>query len=270
MRPSDQRATSTAPTMPMSGSIQVSPRYLAASSATMASNEVSASREDVQVGGPEIVVVVRVPAGGGVPATVFMRYVEECDAHTVDNESGDGDEDRVVVLDGGRVDEAVDAPRGHDHGERGEQHRPGEAAQGVHLAAAEAVARVVGVAARVDVGEGGDAQRDGVRPHVQAVGQQGHGGERQAREDLHDHHRRGDGDHQERAALARPPDLLAERVVMLPGRPVPVRIVRPVPVRSSGPVLVRLAHHCAHPSGPPSGRRAATPSRKPVQQRAAA
>ena len=124
------------------------------------------------------------------------------------------------------MDEAIDAARRHEDGEGREQHGPGEPSEGVHLARPEGVARVAGVAPRVHVGERRDPEGGGVGGHVQAVGQERHRGEGEPGDDLHHHHRRGDRDHEQGAALSGPADLLPEGVAVLPAGQVVVHGVR--------------------------------------------
>jgi hypothetical protein len=56
------------------------------------------------------------------------------------------------------------------------------------LAGAERKSAVGGVALRIGIGAGRDAQRPGMRRHVETVRQQGHRAVEQSREDLAGHH----------------------------------------------------------------------------------
>jgi hypothetical protein len=57
------------------------------------------------------------------------------------------------------------------------------------------------MAPRIGIGAGGDAERAGVRHHVQAVGEQRHRAEDHAGRDLDHHHHRGQRHHQPGAAF---------------------------------------------------------------------
>ena len=89
---------------------------------------------------------------------------------------------------------------GHQHQHKG----AGEAAQHFNLPAAEGVACIVGVATRQGKGQGRHAQRQGMRPHVPAVGQQGHGAAPPAHRDFQHHGHQGQCQHPARARLALP------------------------------------------------------------------
>jgi hypothetical protein len=69
------------------------------------------------------------------------------------------------------------------------------------LAGAETESLVPSVAPRVLVGQRGNAERAGMGGHVEPVGEQRHGAERQPCDDLADHHGRGERDHELGATL---------------------------------------------------------------------
>ncbi len=134
----------------------------------------------------------------------------------VHNQAQDCDEDRLAEGDRYRVGQPIEAFSGHQQGENDQQDGARKPTQGVRLARAKAIARVVRVAPGVDVGKDADAQCCSVRGHVQSVGQQRHRAEKQAGGDLGDHHNSGNGDHDQRPLFCRSPDPLTKVMGMLP------------------------------------------------------
>ena len=127
-----------------------------------------------------------------------------------------GHDNGLVENDGHRIQQPHHAFEGHEHRKQRQQQCAGEATQRIDLAGAEAELMVAGIFSGVDIGKRRNAEGGGVRGHVQAVGQQGHGAEADAGNQLDDHHHGGDGDHDQGARLARPSPVLRKGVVVLP------------------------------------------------------
>ncbi len=75
----------------------------------------------------------------------------------------------------------------------------------------------VRVPARVEIGEGGDAERGGVTGHVPAIRQQRHGAENETGGNFQHHHRGRQGNHQPGTALIGHLGIAYNNVLMVPG-----------------------------------------------------
>ena len=136
-----------------------------------------------------------------VVAVVMMIVPQQPGAGQIHRQAEHRHRNRLVEGDGLRVEQAVDALGGdHDRG-AGQDHAAGEGGEVPDLAGAEGEARVGQVAARIEIGRRRDQHGPGVRGHVDAVCQQGHGVEHQPADDLDDHHGRAEDDHRPGAAL---------------------------------------------------------------------
>jgi hypothetical protein len=102
----------------------------------------------------------------------------------VDREAQAGYRDRLIEADGHGRGEALGALGQDQEGHHGQARRAGEAPERSDLAGPEAVARILGVAAPVGVGQGCHAERGRMGRHVPAVGEERHGAEGQPRGDL--------------------------------------------------------------------------------------
>ena len=162
-----------------------------------------------------IAMTMTVAAMGMVAVVVILViHAQYPHRHPVDDQAQHRHGDGLVQGNGYRCNQALDALYSHDQGEYRQQHRPGEAAQGVDLAGAKAEGRVMGVFAGVDIGESRDRQGAGMGSHMQAVCQQGHGAVDQPGDNLDHHHGRRQGDHPQGTLLAGFDLVLAERVAM--------------------------------------------------------
>ena len=130
--PLDQLTTSAAPTIPMKGSSQFSPKYFPPKSATMASTEVMASaahggrrtrdygpyegngERGVRDGAHALLALGAV----SVPAVGVLTSAQDEQADTVNDQSQNGDEERLVEPIGKRGDQALNAFPDHDDAKR--------------------------------------------------------------------------------------------------------------------------------------------------------
>ena len=113
-----------------------------------------------------------------------------------------GDRDRLGEVDRHRREQAADRLIADQQRDHRQDDRAGEAGEVAELAGAEGEARIVGVPARVAVGQRRQQQGAGMGAHVQPVGDQGDRAEQQAADDLGDHHGAAEPDHRPGAALA--------------------------------------------------------------------
>lgn len=97
-------------------------------------------------------VIVRMAGRMGV-AVVMTMPAQDQHAQAIDYQSGDGNRNGRVELDGDRIHGALNAFPNHDDRKDTEQNRAGIAAQRVDLAGAEREAAVMGVMAGIDIGE---------------------------------------------------------------------------------------------------------------------
>ena len=135
-------------------------------------------------------VAMRVPVVG-VPVAVMVALPEEEHRDEVDRVADRRDQERLVVVDGARVEQvldAFDAEQQRDDREHDASRVPGER---IDLAGAEAERVVAGARARVPVRDEREPERADVRAHVPAVGLERLGaGELSDHELAHHHHRR--------------------------------------------------------------------------------
>ena len=148
--------------------------------------------QDVHVGGLQVVVV-----GVGM-----VLVAQPPGAQEVDCQADDGHQSGGAKGDGDGGYHTHGRLCTHEGGHEEQTHGRGEPGQGVDLAGPEDQVRVVGVAAGPDVGEPGHGHGPGMAGHVPAVGQQGHGAEKPARDDLGGHGPYGQPEDEARAAFA--------------------------------------------------------------------
>ena len=128
-------------------------------------------------------VVVVVPVCVAVPAVV-VRLAEDQRARQVDDQAKRRDRHCLRVVDGSGRQQPLHRTDRHQRGDAEQEQGAGVAAQHLDLPGAEGEARVVAVAPRAGVGERGQPQRQRMRAHVPAVGQQRHRVEPPAAGDL--------------------------------------------------------------------------------------
>ncbi len=124
-----------------------------------------------------------------VPVSVMMIAAAQQDgAGDVHRKAEAGDRDGLGEMDGHRSKDAGDGLVADQHRDHGKDDGAGEAGEVAELARAEGEARIVGVPARIAIGQGSKQQRTRMRAHMQAVGDERDRAEQQAADDLGDHH----------------------------------------------------------------------------------
>ena len=175
-------------------------------------------------GGADIVVaavdMLVVGAMSMMVLVVRVRVValeQQPGARQIDAEAEHGEPDRLLEVDGDRLHQPHHGLVADRRRDQSQAHRAGEGRQLTELAGAEGKARVAGVLARKAIGEGGDAERAGMRRHVPTVRHHRHRAEQVTADDLRHHHHGGERDH-EPGALFVGIVLGAEKyVAVLPG-----------------------------------------------------
>ena len=168
-------------------------------------------RDDVEVRRTQVQVVmvcmaiVAVAVGVMIVPVMLMTRImprrQQPGRQHVDRKPEDGDGNGLVEADRRRIEEPRHRLDPHVRGHADQEHGAGVAAEHLDLPRAERKARVVGMASRQVVRTRRNTERQRVRTHVPAIGQQRHGTEHGARGDLDDHHHEREPHHLPRAAL---------------------------------------------------------------------
>jgi len=153
-----------------------------------------------------------------VVVVVVVRTTQDRRRDEVDQKADGGDGHGLRVVDGLGCYQPLDGAEHHHRRHDQQEYGARESPQDLDLPGAECEARIARVPAGGGVGEGAQADRDRVRAHVPAVGQQRHRVVEPARGDL-DHHRRGgEPHHRPGAALARAVAGVKHVLVRPPGK----------------------------------------------------
>ena len=121
---------------------------------------------------------------------MFMAVEQEPGAGEIDAETERRKHDGLAEIDRHRRDEPRQRLVADQQRDQRQDHRAGECRELADLAGAEGKARIARVASCETVGECGDAEGAGVGRHVPAVGDDRHGAEHRAADNLGNHHRR--------------------------------------------------------------------------------
>ncbi|MNX69586.1 hypothetical protein D3C86_1008080 [compost metagenome] len=135
-----------------------------------------------------------------VVPVMMVRAAEDERAAQVHQQADGGDGHRLLVVDGLRAEQPFHRSEHHQRGHPQQEDGAGEGRQHLDFPRAEGEAPIRGQPARGGVGEGREANRQRVRTHVPAVGQQGHRVEPEAGGNLH--HHRGECDPHDQACAA--------------------------------------------------------------------
>jgi len=120
---------------------------------------------------------------------MVMLVAQQPGARHIDGKTEDRHRDRLVEGDRHRVQQTADAFPADQQRDQRQDDRRGEGGEVAELAGAEDEARVLGVAARIAVGDSREQQRPGMGGHVQPVGHERERPEDAAADDLQQHHR---------------------------------------------------------------------------------
>ncbi len=121
---------------------------------------------------------------------MIVVVTQQPGADQVHGQADHGDEDRLVIMDRPRRQQSLGRLEGHQPGHAEQQQGAGVAAEDLDLPGAKSEALVLGITTRGSVGQQRQAQGQGMRAHVPAVGEQGHGVEEPAPGDFRHHHDR--------------------------------------------------------------------------------
>src|SRR5215510_8196920 len=99
------------------------------------------------------------------------------DKHTreIHDEPDDGNHDRLFECDVNRIHQPLETFPGHSERKEYQQYRTRKSAQGIHFSGTKIKRGIACPTPCIDIREGVDSERHGVRPHMQAIRQQSHG-----------------------------------------------------------------------------------------------
>ncbi|MCY1237621.1 hypothetical protein D9M72_503260 [compost metagenome] len=153
--------------------------------------------EDVQIGGAQVSIL---PAMVSMMRPVVIMMVmgvvvlQQPGAHEVDDEAGDGDENRLAKIDRHRSVEAAQAFPADQQSDERQHDGAGKTGQVAKLSGAEGETAIVRMLARIEIGKRGDQHRGRMGRHVPTIGNERHRPEDLPGHDLDHHHRCGDRD----------------------------------------------------------------------------
>jgi hypothetical protein len=166
----------------------------------------------VRVIGTVVVVVMIV----SVAVAVIMTAAQHEGAGEIDAEAERRNRNRLPVDDGLRRDQPQDTFVGDLNSDQPENDGTGKGREIPELAGAEGEMSVAEMASREAIGKRRNPERGRMRPHMPAIGEQGHRPEQRAGHDLGHHHDQGQDDHDPGAPLVLVMLLAKERVIVRP------------------------------------------------------
>ncbi|MNJ60010.1 hypothetical protein D3C77_557190 [compost metagenome] len=148
-----------------------------------------------------VAVVMVVVVAMVVMIVMVMVITQQPGADEVDCQAHGGNEDRLVIVDRPRRQQALRRLERHQPGHAQQQQGAGVAAENLDFPGAEGKAPVAGITPCSGIGQQRQAQGQGMGAHVPAVGQQRHGVEEPAPGNFRHHHHGGQPHRQARLAL---------------------------------------------------------------------
>ena len=135
-------------------------------------------------------------------AMMVIAAAQQPGAHDIHGKPEAGNRNSLAEMNGHRRKYPADRLVADQERNHRQDDRAGEAGEITQLSGSESEAGVVGVAARIGIGQRGEQQGAGVCAHVQAIGDQRNRSEKQPADDLRDHHGAAEPDHRPGLAFA--------------------------------------------------------------------
>ena len=152
------------------------------------SNNVHVSRTQVVIVMMVVMTVVMVMCMVSVTMFVVSGTMQQPGAEQVDDQADNSNQQGFVEADLRGGQQPLEGFDNHQQRDNTKHDGTGITSQNTDLAGAETVAVVVGMNSRVVVGKRGNTESEKVRSHMPAIGEQSHGAEQPAADNLDDHH----------------------------------------------------------------------------------